>query len=336
MKSARLFLIAVLLVLPYEGVAQIRNKVGTSGFQFLKIGVGARETGLGEAATAIAEGPAAIYWNAAGLTGSESVSALFFHNPWIATIKHSFLAVNLPISENNAVGAALTVLNMNDIEETTIENPQGTGRKFSAGDFALSFSYAQKISDRLGAGVTVKYINEYIWDLMTDGWAMDIGLKYNIGKFSLGMTLKDFGTNKKISGTQLENYQQVYQDWETSPTLVSFVPKEIRLPISFHFGAGYEVLSGSNHELITMANIIYFNDIGETQNVGLEYTFLGAYSLRGGYQFNRDAFSFTGGIGVKAPIGPMAIQLDFAALQMDDFGYRTQFNIIIYFNQEAL
>jgi hypothetical protein len=331
MNTVRNLFLAFLLILSFEGTAQVKNKVGTSGFQFLKMGVGARETALGESATALAEGPAAIYWNVAGLTNSKKVSALFFHNPWIATIQHSYIAISVPVSENNAVGVALTLLSMDDMEETTIENPQGTGRRFGAGDIAISLSYAQKISDRLGAGISVKYINEYIWDLVTDGWALDIGLQYKIGKFSLGMAVKDFGTDKQIEGNQLEDYQKIYDDWETSSVLMSLVPKEIRLPVSFHFGAGYELLATEDHSLETMVNLVYFNDIGEVQNAGLEYTILGNYSLRAGYRFNRDAFSFTGGFGIKTSIGPTDLQVDFAALQMDDFGYRTQFNIIMSF-----
>jgi hypothetical protein len=331
MKSVRIFLLAFLLTLPLGGAAQIKNKVGTSGFQFLKIGVGARETALGESPTAIAEGPAAIFWNVAGLTNTMEVSAMFFHNSWIASIKHNFMAINVPFSENQAIGIGLTLLTMDDMEETTIENPQGTGRRFGAGDFALSLSYARKISDRLGAGVTIKYVNEYIWDLVMDGWAMDVGLQYKIGRFSLGMAFKDFGTNKLLKGNQLEHNQDIYEDWDTAPVIISLVPKDVRLPVSFQFGAGYEVLVGKDHQVMTMANIAYFNDIGETQNVGVEYTLLDAYSLRGGYQFNRDAFSFTGGIGLKTSIGPTVVQVDFATLQMKDFGYRTQINVIISF-----
>jgi hypothetical protein len=326
-----LLILTFLLALQFESTAQVKKNAGTSGFQFLKIGVGARETALGESVTAIVEGPSSIYWNPAGLTNTGKISALFFHNPWIASIRHNFIAANMPVGENQAIGIALTILDIEDMEETTIENPQGTGRRFGAGDFAISFSYAQKISDRLGAGVTFKYVNEYIWDLVTDGWAMDIGLQYKIERFSLGMTFKDFGTNKQIGGNQLEDYREIYEEWNTSPLLINLVPKDIRLPVSFHFGVGYEVLTGEEHRLLTMANMAYFNDIGETQNVGLEYTLLGSYALRAGYQFNRDAFSFTGGIGLKTSIGSMVLQLDFAALQMKDFGYRTQINVITSF-----
>ncbi|PCI40668.1 MAG: hypothetical protein COB53_00650, partial [Elusimicrobia bacterium] len=39
------------------------NNVGGASAQFLRIGVGTRAAGLGEAYGPIAEGPDAIYWN---------------------------------------------------------------------------------------------------------------------------------------------------------------------------------------------------------------------------------------------------------------------------------
>jgi hypothetical protein len=41
---------------------------GTTAFNFLKIGVGARPIDMGESFAAIADDSTAIYWNAAGLS----------------------------------------------------------------------------------------------------------------------------------------------------------------------------------------------------------------------------------------------------------------------------
>ncbi len=60
-----LFLLCGLLAVPLQMAAQLNNKVGTTGFQFLKIGVGARETALAEAGTAMPEGTSAMFWNVA-------------------------------------------------------------------------------------------------------------------------------------------------------------------------------------------------------------------------------------------------------------------------------
>jgi len=311
--------------------AQLSNKVATAGFQFLRIGVGARETALAESGTAYAEGTSAMYWNVAGLVGDDRVGVQFFYNPWIATIKQSFMAARIPLTADNVVGVAVNLLSMDDMQETTIDEPQGTGRTFSAGDFALSVGYAQRISDHFTAGVAAKYVREYIWDMVADGWAFDFGMIFRYERLNLGMTLKDFGTNKSISGQQLELNQQIFQNWDTSPAVVSVVPKDIRLPISFQFGAGYDVFDNDTHRVRAMANVAYYVDIGQTENIGAEYVFLQDYSFRIGYKFNRDILGLSFGVGVKTMLGSTEVGADFAAVEMKEFGYRTQFGLFMTF-----
>jgi hypothetical protein len=324
-------LVCGVFLLSLQATAQLTNKVGTAGFQFLRIGVGARETGLAESGTAFTEGTNAIFWNVAGLIGDEQIDVQFFYNPWFATIKHSFMAARVPLTADNVVGFSVNLLSMDDMEETTIDEPQGTGRKFTGGDLAFTAAYAQRLSDRFSAGVAAKYVREYIWDMVADGWAFDFGLLYQYKSLHLGMVLKDFGPNKTISGQQLELKQEIYPNWNTSPAVVSIVPKEIRLPMSFQFGAGYDVMNDDTHQLKAMANIAYYMDIGETHNIGAEYTFLRDYSLRLGYKFNRDILGLSYGVGVKTMLGSTGIGADIAAVQMNEFGYRTQFSLFIFF-----
>ena len=52
---------------------------GTTTAQFLKLGVGARAIGMGEAYSAIADDPTAIYWNPAGLAAVSEHSVSLMH-----------------------------------------------------------------------------------------------------------------------------------------------------------------------------------------------------------------------------------------------------------------
>jgi hypothetical protein len=312
-------------------VAQVSSKVGTAGFQFLRIGVGARETALSESGTAIVQGPSAIFWNVAGLTSDDRTEITFFYNPWFATIKQSFMAAKIPIAPDNVVGVSVNLLSMDDMEETTIDEPQGTGRRFSSGDLAITAAYARRISDRFSVGFAAKYVREYIWDMGADGWAFDVGMLYQYENLSIGMVLKDFGAGKTMSGGQLEIEQQVYEGWDTSPAVVSMVAKNIRLPVSFQFGAGYAVLETDLHRLQATAVIAYYTDIGEIENVGAEYTFMQNYSVRLGYKFKRDLLGLSLGFGLRTMLGSTSIGTDFALVEMADFGYRTQFGLSMSF-----
>ena len=104
---------------------------------------------------------------------------------------------------------------------------------------------------------------------------------------------------KNIKGNQLQSEHQIYPDYKTDEILLERVADNIRLPIHFRFGADYELLKMDYHKLVMMADIVYFNDIGETENVGIEYSFWENYKLRFGYKFNRDVLNIAFGGGVK-------------------------------------
>jgi hypothetical protein len=315
------------LAFPPAAVAQISNNVGTSAFQFLKIGVGARETALAGAGTADVSGAEALFWNVADITRDDKANALFYYNPWIASITQDYFAVSLPVGGADYIGLSGNIVALGQMEETTVEQPQGTGRSFTAGDFAFSASYARRISEWVSAGISAKYINERIWDMVSDGWAFDLGLSYDNDRLHLGMVIKDFGANKQISGPKLESLQQIYPDWQTSTVLLGLVPKPLSLPTSFSFGVGYDLIRDDFEQVSVLGNLAYFNDVGQTFNVAGEYTFLNMYSVRVGYKFNTDIYGMTFGAGVHTPVGGIVVGFDFAALQMKDFGYRTQFQI---------
>lgn len=330
---AELKVISVVAILAFgqAATAQISNNVGTSGFQFLKIGVGARETALADAGTATVTGAEALFWNVSGITRVDHASALFFYNPWIASITQDFFAVSLPVSSYDFVGLSGNIVSLGQMEETTVDQPQGTGRSFTAGDFSIGVSYARRISEWVSAGITAKYVNERIWDMVSDGWAFDLGLSYDYERLHLGMVIKDFGSSKEISGSELESLQQLYPDWQTSTVLVGVIPKAISLPTSFSVGAGYDFVKNDMNQVSILGNLAYFNDIGQTFNLGCEYTFLKMYSLRFGYRFDTDVYGMTFGAGLHAPVAGTEIGFDFAAVQMKDFGYRTQFQVSMNF-----
>jgi hypothetical protein len=329
MSVAKTICLLTLLCFPHGASSQISSNAGTSGFQFLKIGVGAHESALAGAGTATVRGPEALFWNVAGITRDDQRSALFYYNSWMASIKQDFVAVSLPLGNPDYIGFSANIVSLGQMDETTVDQPQGTGRSFTAGDVAVSASYARRITDWVSAGITAKYVNERIWDLVSDGWAFDLGLSYNNERLHLGMVIKDFGANKQISGTQLQSLQQLYPEWQTSTVQVGLVPKPISLPTSFSAGVGYDFVKSEFHQLSLLGNLAYFNDIGQTFNVAGEYTFSNLYSAMMGYKFQTDIYGLTLGATVRASVAGSLVGFSFAAVQMKDFGYREQFQITL-------
>ena len=64
------------------------NDAGKAGAQFLKIGVGARAIGMGEAYGAVSNDANAVYWNPAGLNQLESKEVSFMHAVWLEAINY--------------------------------------------------------------------------------------------------------------------------------------------------------------------------------------------------------------------------------------------------------
>src|SRR5512138_2608050 len=76
-----------------------RDDAGTASAQFLKIGIGARAVGLGEAYGAVADDSYALYWNPAGLGQLKLKSLDLTYSIWLQRINLNYLAFAYPFSK---------------------------------------------------------------------------------------------------------------------------------------------------------------------------------------------------------------------------------------------
>jgi len=136
-----LALLMVFIVLPADAKDDISGssageflKVGAAGSQFLKIGVGARASGMAGAYTAVANDLTALYWNPAGLADIKEMSAEFHYTQWFAGFTHSYAALAMPVGENFTAAAQLISFNSDKIPVTTMAQPEGTGSHYSVND----------------------------------------------------------------------------------------------------------------------------------------------------------------------------------------------------------
>jgi long-subunit fatty acid transport protein len=118
-----LLLMAQLACFVGEAQSSEFDNLGTSGAQFLKLDVDARVVGLGGANAAITRGAMALYYNPAGIANMDENSLAFSYTDWIADIKYNYLAYSRPISGFGNVGVHVAVLTMDDMERTTLEEP---------------------------------------------------------------------------------------------------------------------------------------------------------------------------------------------------------------------
>ena len=85
------------------------------------------------------------------------------------------------------------------MEITTENSPNGTGQFFDAQDIAIGLSYARNLTDKFSAGLTVKYVNQTIWNESSSGVAFDIGTQYKLdfNNLTIAMCMTNFGSESE-------------------------------------------------------------------------------------------------------------------------------------------
>src|SRR5690242_3299611 len=87
---------------------------GTTGADFLKIGLGARAMGMGEAYVAQADDVSSLYWNPAGLALMQERQASFMYDQMYKDLKFQNANLGIPL-ENGAIGGSLSYLSYGSI-----------------------------------------------------------------------------------------------------------------------------------------------------------------------------------------------------------------------------
>lgn len=302
-------LVACLVMLaPSSSWAQA--KVGTTGAQFLELGVSARAMGMGEAFTAISNDVSAVYYNPAGLTSLLGREVMVTYIDMPADVQYGFAAYGMPLeSIGGVLGIGVYALTSGEMIETTYERGveygstigvAGTGRTFAWNDFALSVGYGRYLTDRFSIGFTLRYIGEFTHDYSASSWSADVGTSYDTGYrgFKLAMAITNFGPD------------------------LEFIEQAAPLPINFKFGGTINIVETADHIVTMAAEGAHPSDNLEKYTSGLEYSFKERFILRVGRRFNYDVDGFTAGGGLRLPYGEDGLlSVDYA---YQDFGILTE------------
>jgi opacity protein-like surface antigen len=325
MKRTLVVLIGILLFSSLGFTGKV-TKVGTTAAGFLSINVGAQAVSMGGAYVAVAEDATAMYWNPSGITSIEKFTAMFHHTRWIADVSLNYMGVvTPPLKGIGSFGVNITALTMDDMERTTVSDPEGTGEYFSAGSYAIGLCYARNLSDRFSIGFNVKYLNETIYNCSASGVAFDVGTLFTtqFNELKIGMSISNYGTKMRMKGKDL--LTQVDIDPLTAGNNeninANLQTDGFDLPLLFRVGISMDVLKGiGNSNLILAADALHPNNDLESVNIGAEYILNGMYFIRGGYNslFAKDSeMGLTLGVGLRYNLSNIDLLLDYA---YQDFG----------------
>jgi opacity protein-like surface antigen len=319
------YLSTVIIILFFAGGLSAQSiKTGTTAAQFLKIGIGPRAVGMGSAFTATSDDISALYWNPGGLANLNNNQAFFNHVNWIADINYDYSALAANVPGFGVLGAFVSILSTNDMPVRTIERPEGTGELFTYSTMAIGLSYARSLTEQFSIGFNVKYINENLWHMSSNAFAMDIGTLYKIpilNEFRIAASISNFGTKMKLSGRDILSVKQVGSG--SSPNLINtdLELDSYDLPLLFRIGVAVDAVKSSTNRVTIGIDAIHPNDHTEYINTGVEYSWNEIIFLRGGYNslFELDSEKgLTLGFGLQYRIIDLIkIGLDYA---YQDFG----------------
>ena len=162
---------AALVLLPASQPAlAINENAGTTGFNFLKIPVGARPAALGGAYAAAAGKMEATAFNPAGLHGLEHRAGVVSLASYLVDTEAGFISVALP-GESRVWAGSVNYFSYGSMRHTDADG-QDLG-SFGAFELAASVTAAQRIWRRLAVGASLKAIYSSIQDYTSDAYALD-------------------------------------------------------------------------------------------------------------------------------------------------------------------
>jgi hypothetical protein len=321
--------VLILVLSIFSGIAQAQlfpnlggQRAGISTAQSLKIPVGARAAGMGDAFIAVANDASALYWNPAGITQYDKNDVLFSHNEWFVGVKSEFVGAVYHLSANDAIGVSVSSLHMEDMEVTSETNPFGTGEYFSFGDLTFGLTYSRKMTTQFGFGFTVKYFNENMAGLRMGGLLVDLGTYYwtGLGTTRFSVAVNNFGSELKPSGDLTRYGGTKVTDFQ------SFSP-----PTLFKIGFAFEPIDLDVHRLTASIQLNHPNDNAENVSLGAEYAWNKIVMFRAGYKFNVDEENFSLGAGARVPLGFTDLNFDYAYVHFLNLGSTHRISLIVSF-----
>ncbi|HUM45278.1 MAG TPA: PorV/PorQ family protein [Chitinophagales bacterium] len=284
------------------------SRTGTTGFQFLKIAPDARSVGMGGSFMATVDDVAALYWNPAGITktDTQNIHLQLSQTLYFADVNMSYAAIVHQVSKQTFLGASIVYLATGPLDVTTEFQPFGTGQTFNANDVAVAISLGRILTDNFRFGITGKYIRESFAEVHADNAVVDFGFQYEVGvantRFAVGVA--NFGFNTEPSG------EVILPTFEGFDTIQSF--EKIGVPAIFRIGIAWDPVKITDHRLTVAGQLNHPTDNNETYNLGAEYAWRNTLFCRSGYEFGLDEQGIPNfGFGVRFKRNFGMLQLDY-------------------------
>ena len=173
---------------------------GTTTGELLKIPVGTRAIGMGDAYTALADDSSALYWNPAGMSFASQKEASFMHSSLIESVHLEQLSYISP-GDSYAFGTSFNYLGSAGINGyDTTGAPTGNVNAYS---YVLNGGVSRLVTDALSLGISGGILHETLDTDSANTFAANAGAIYQLpvhpwsGDYNLGVSALNIGPGLK-------------------------------------------------------------------------------------------------------------------------------------------
>lgn len=296
MKNLIPFIIIAVILLSGAVKLFAIGSIGTSGADFLELGIGSRPLAMGEAFTAEINDVNSLYYNPAGLGSLRYPVLSFFHNELILDSRFENISVAYPLY-GGWIAVSNSLFWVPAFDKINIDG-NSTGKvQYYNGCFTTGYGYD---FGPFYAGGSAKYIYQKIDSLFVSSYAMDIGILKGmylyspfdspIRNFHLGMSILNIGTQAKDDP----------------------LPRMIRIGSSYKPTKWLGINLDMTENFIRTSDLYdftYLFDESFRVNAGFELNYMEILYIRGGWRFN-DAGTYSLGFGFNYAVQDTAFIVD--------------------------
>ncbi|MFA7711423.1 MAG: PorV/PorQ family protein [Candidatus Neomarinimicrobiota bacterium] len=159
---------------------------------FLRMGLGARATAMGNSGVALPIDGFGVYYNPAGLAFMEEKNVAVSYSFLSLDRQFHFAGLSVPLPPNAGVGVSWLHAGVKNIEGRT-----STGQIdeiYKTGEDVVLLSFANAFHPKIALGLNFKILHNQLLDIQATGLGFDIGILFQpVEWLAAGLQLKDIG-----------------------------------------------------------------------------------------------------------------------------------------------
>lgn len=321
-------LLSILLL----GITQVKaqDKRAQSTFKFVSNSLTAKSAALSDAVYSIEGGAESMFSNPASMSRIDKTFDIVAGNvAYIADITYNFVGFSYSPKKGlyGVFGFQAVAVDYGDLQET-IRSSNYKGYIdlgiFSPKAYSLGISYARAFSTQFSIGGSVKYV----------------GVDYGSAAVAVGkngLERKDFKANVIAYDFGI-HYKTGYKSLQIGFAFKNLAPEvqagseSTELPFTMRMGLSMDALDflptkSEHNELVVSLNTVRHRDYYEQLILGLDYTFMKRFSLRGGYALPSDEQGASFGLGINQPMGSIGLKVDYSYTAFGEFNNVNRFTV---------